>query len=125
MFRQIFVSPSYRDKARAAFYGHTQQKGESLIAFWATLRSLYERAFNAADHNKRILVKQLIASISNKEIMRELLLNNDEDATYQNILDEAMRIEGTLEILQLNQEWLARGGQLSTQQNIMMFPSNS
>ena len=123
--RHIFVSPSYRDKARSAFYGRTQLKGESLIAFWATLRSLYERAFNAADQNERILVKQFIASISNKEIMRELLLNNDEDATYQNILDEAMRIEGTLEILQLNQERLARGGQLSTQQNMMMFPSNS
>jgi len=120
--RQIFVSPAYRDKARSAFYSRVQQKNETLIAFHATLRSLWERAFDAADQNERILVKQFIASISNKEVMKQLLLENDEDATYQNVLEEAMRIEGTLEILQLNQERLARGGQLSTQQHLMMLP---
>ena len=123
--RQIFVSPSYRDKARAAFYGRTQQKGESLISFWGTLRSLYERAFTENDQNERILVKQFIASINNEEVMKTLLLENDEDATYQEILDEAMRIEGSLEILQLNKERLARGGQLSAQQNMLMLPSAS
>jgi len=121
--RQIFVSPAYRDKARAAFYSRIQQRGETLIAFHATLRSLWERAFVEADRNERILIKQFISSITNQEVMKQLLLENDDNATYQEILEEAMRIDGTLEILQLNQERLNRGGQLSTQQHLMMLPS--
>lgn len=123
--RQIFVSPAYRDKARAAFHGHTQQKGESLLAFWATLQSLYDRAFDANDRNERILIRQFVSSIANEEIMKQLLLQNNEDATYQEVLDEAMRIEGTLELVQLHKIRLAHGGQMQTQPNMMMFPTTS
>jgi len=52
--------------------------------------------------------------------MEELHLNAD-NLDYRELLAEAMRLEGSYEILRMNQLWRQHGGQLSAQQNLMML----
>lgn len=118
--RHIFISPAFMEKARSAFYLRLQQKNESIISYHGTMRSLFERAFPADERHDEVLRRQFVAGLSNAEIMKELHLNG-QDMDYAELLQESMRLEGSYEILRMNQLRRQHGGQLSAQQHLMMF----
>ena len=120
--RQIFVSPAYQAKARSAFLRRTQQKRETLIAYHSTMRALWERAFPEAERQEAVLICQFIAGLQNQKVMEQLLLNEN-IPNYQALWDEAMRLEGTFEMVAINQERLAHGGEFTVQQQMLMLPS--
>ena len=53
----------------------------------------------------------------------EQLLLNENIPNYQALCDEAMRLEGTFEMVAINQERLAHGGEFTVQQQMLMLPS--
>jgi hypothetical protein len=115
--RQIFVSPAYQEKARAAFYLRLQQKGETIIAFHGIMRALWEKAFPADQRQEVTLIRQFIAGLINPKIMEQLHIRNF--VTSQEALAEAMRFEGTYEILAMNLRRRENRGQLEP--NLHMF----
>ena len=123
--RQIFVSPAYQAKARSAFLRRTQQKKETLIAYHSTMRALWERAFPEAERQEAVLIRQFIAGLQNQKVMEQLHLNEN-IPNYQDLCDEAIQLEaleGTFEMVAINQERLAHGGEFTVQQQMLMLPS--
>jgi len=118
--RQIFISPAFMEKARSAFYLRMQQKNESIISYHGTMRSLFEKAFHEDERHPEVLRRQFIAGLLNVKIMEELHLNAG-NMDYRELLAEAMRLEGSYEILRMNQQRRQQGGQLTAQQNLMML----
>lgn len=121
--RSIFVSPAYMEKARAAFMVRLQDKNETIIAYHGIMRSLWEKAFVEDQRQEALLIRQFIAGLRNAEIMKELSLQNFDN--YRDVLAEAMRLEGTFEILKMNIERREKQGQYTAQQAMMMMTPQS
>jgi len=111
------------EKARAAFLLQMQQADESIIAYNSTMRALWEKAYDENERQEGLLIRQFIAGLANSKIMTQMSLNA-EARNYQETLEEAMRLEGTFEIIRMNEARRAHGGQLTAQHQMMMM-SNS
>lgn len=134
--RQIFVSPAYREKARAAFESRRQMKNETIIAFHGILRSLWEKSFPVEERQVATLTRQFISGLRNHKIVEKLI--DQQPETYEAALQEAMRLEGNSEILNmiirrqqgedsgsLHQQFPSKSGVQSHQNQITNVPSNA
>lgn len=97
--RQLFVSPAYQEKARSLFLSRIQRPGETIIGYHGTLRALWEKAYNDDERQEITLVRQFIAGIQDARVNERLHLTPPDD--YNNALQEALRLEGTYEVIQL------------------------
>lgn len=121
--RQIFVSPAYQEKARAAFYLRLQQKGETIVAYHGIMRSLWERAFPVDQRQEATLIRQFISGLYSQKVMEQLHLGNY--ATSQAALADAMRYEGMYEILEMNIKRRENHGQLEPNQQMLLTESST
>jgi hypothetical protein len=121
--RQVFVSPAYQEKARAAFYLRLQQKGESIVAYHGIMRALWEKAFPADQRQEVTLIRQFIAGLISPKIMEQLHIRNFN--TSQEALNEAMRFEGTYEILAMNIRRRENRGQLEPNPHMFLDTHSS
>jgi len=130
--RQVFVSPAYQEKARAAFYLQLQQqgdsraafylrlqqKGESIVTYHGIMRALWEKAFPADERQEVTLIQQFITGLISPKIMEQLHFRNF--ATSQEVLTEAMRLEGMYKILAMNIRRRENCGQLEPNEHMFL-----
>ena len=108
--RARVVGSSYQTKARARFYSRVQLQKETLISFHTELEDLFQRAFLPAERNPAVLLNAFVSGIRTREINKQLHLTPP--ATYAEALTAAMRLEGILDTVELNQSRVKNGGQL-------------
>lgn len=97
--RSLFVSPAYQEKARSAFLSRIQQPSESVIAFHGILRSLWEKAYPVAERQETNLIRQFVAGLQDPRINERLHLAPQPN--YNAALEEALRLEGTYEVINI------------------------
>lgn len=113
--RSLFLSPSYADVSKSLFMNRVQQDDETVLQFHGALRVLFERAFpNADERVESELIRRFIGGLKTEKLHTEMRLNPPE--TYQDCLTSAMRIEGRLQMINLEREMQtrARKGELTT-----------
>lgn len=120
--RSLFVSPAYREKARAAFLSRKQGHDESIIVFHGILLALHEAAYAEADRQVATLIRQFISGLKNPEIVKQLIIGKP--ATYQEALESALKWEGDLDIVALTLQWQKKGGSGVLSHSIAGTPSN-
>ena len=120
--RSLFVSPAYREKARSAFLSRIQQPDESIIAFHGILRSLWEKAYTEAERQEVHLIRQFVAGIQDIRVNERLHLNPQAD--YNATLAEALRLEGTFEVINIEAKRRSLNGKMNVLQS-QAFPQAS
>jgi hypothetical protein len=120
--RTLFVSPAYREKARAAFLSRKQGPEESIIVFHGILLALHEAAYAEADRQQATLIRQFISGLKNPEIVKQLVIAKP--TTYQEALESALRWEGDLDVVALTLQWQKKGGSGVLSHSIAGTPSN-
>jgi len=110
--RSLFVSPAYQEKARAAFLTRIQKPRESIIAYHGILKVLWDKAYHADEKKEITLIRQFIAGVRSTQINERLHL--DQPGTYQDVLDRALQLEGTYEVISLEARRREQNGQGST-----------
>jgi hypothetical protein len=121
--RSLFVSPAYKEKARAAFLSRKQGPEESIIVFHGTLSALFEAAYEERDRQAATLIRQFVSGLRNPEIVKQLIIAKPE--TYQAALESALRWEGDLDVVALTLQWQRKGGQGVLNHSIAGTPSAS
>lgn len=122
--RLVFVSPSYQAKALSTYYRRTQQPNESIIQYHSSLRALWERAFSVTDRQESSLIRHFISGLKNREIRKELTVHDDNDVRdYQSVCEKAMKMEGALDVVAIDDERIARGGEYTAHRQLMMIPT--
>jgi hypothetical protein len=121
--RQLFVSPAYREKARACFLSRKQGGDETIIVYHGVLNALYDAAYAPEDRQVAALVRQFTAGLRNPEIVKQLILAKP--PTYQEALETALKWEGDLDVIALTLEWQKKGGQGVLTHAIAGNPSTS
>ena len=106
--RSLFVSPAYQEKARSAFLSRIQQPGESVIAFHGILRALWENAYQVAERQEINLIRQFIAGLQDPRINERLHLTPQPN--YNAALEEALRLEGTYEVIKIEAQRRSQNG---------------
>ena len=112
--RSLFLSPSYSDVSKSLFVNRVQQDDESVLQFHGALRVLFERAYPTADERvDSELIRKFIGGLKHEKLHTEMRLNPP--GTYQDCLIHAMRIEGRLQMINLEREMQtrARKGELT------------
>ena len=113
--RSLFVSPAYQEKARSAFLSRIQQPDESIIAFHGILRSLWEKAYTEAERQEAHLIRQFVAGIQDIRVNERLHLNPQAD--YNATLAEALRLEGTFEVINIEAKRRNLNGKMNVLQS--------
>ena len=117
--RSLFVSPAYREKARSAFLSRIQQPDESIIAFHGILRSLWEKAYTETERQEVHLIRQFVAGIQDIRVNERLHLSPQAD--YNATLAEALRLEGTFEVINIEAKRRSLNGRMNVLQS-QAFP---
>lgn len=121
--RSLFVSPAYREKARSAFLSRIQQPDESIIAFHGILRSLWEKAYTEAERQEVHLIRQFVAGIQDIRVNEKLHLNPQAD--YNATLTEALRLEGTFEVINIEAKRRNLNGKMNILQSQTFVPASN
>jgi hypothetical protein len=104
--RELFVSPAYQEQARAAFQTLLQGQNK-IIIFHGQLKALFDKAFTGVEKQERMLIRRFIAGLTSEKIAEQLHLNFP--PTYQVALTEALRLEGTYDIVRQEKRWRESG----------------
>lgn len=106
--RQIFVSPAYREKARVEFETRIQKETENTVIYHGAMRALWQRAFPVAERQEQELIRRFIAGLRNRKVNEGMHLLNI--ANYREAIQEAMRLEATYEIINIEAKRRQNGG---------------
>lgn len=106
--RQIFVSPAYREKARVEFETRIQKETENTVIYHGALRALWERAFPVQERQEQELIRRFIAGLRNRKVNEGMHLL--QIVNYGEAIQEAMRLEATYEIINIEARRRQNGG---------------
>lgn len=123
--RRIFMSPSYRNTARAQFENRIQQDGEDLATYHGLLLSLRNSAYEAPDRNEGRLIERFIAGIKDSKLhenLHFLVAAGNGPVTYEGALEIALRVKSEWEIIELENRRKKYGGKLDYRKSAMTTP---
>jgi hypothetical protein len=107
--RTLFLSPQFKEKAKSLFLTKIQAEKESVISYHGVLRTLWSKAYDDEERRETVLINQFISGLRHKKIREHLHLTPP--ANYDQALTEAIRLEGTYDLILLEDRRIAHQGQ--------------
>ncbi len=113
--RELFLSPSFKKKARAEFVTRIQRPGEDIAVFHGLLKDLWERAYESHERVESYLIDQFIAGISHSEANKQLHMENAAGrlpTDYKGVLVRALGVISACQLIAQEEQRRAAGGQV-------------
>lgn len=124
--RRIFMSPSYKSKAKYLYANRVQLENEELSCYHGLLLSLRNNAFDNTDRSESALIEKFVAGIKNEKThaaVHTQIAAGNAPSNYNEALEMSLRFEAEYEIIDIeNRRKKAGGGKLDTRPTKMHIP---
>jgi hypothetical protein len=107
--RRLFISDSYREKAKSSFLTRIQAEGENLVTYHGSLRAMFDEAYQQGGAQE-VLIDHFIAGLRNFKVSEYLHMNPDHRRTYDAVLNGAIFAESQFEVMASERQRYKAGG---------------